>query len=87
MALYQVVRQLGAISPEEIDAAAFRAIACLPAFDGLSWVRSYYDAATSNMFCFYEAKNAEHIKEHAKLARIPCDEVVEVTEYLPDAYR
>lgn len=87
MALYQVVRQLGHISPEEIDAAAFRAIACLPAFDGLTWVRSYYDPESSNMFCLYEAKNVEHIREHAVLARIPCDQVIPVTEYLPDSYR
>jgi hypothetical protein len=87
MPLYRVLRQLGPISQEEIDAAAFRALACLPAFDGLAWLRSYYDPESSNMFCLYEAKNIDHIREHAVLARIPCDAVDEVIEYLPDSYR
>jgi len=30
--------------------------------------------------------NAEQLEEHARVSRIPCDEVREVTEMLPDTY-
>ncbi|HLZ69388.1 MAG TPA: nickel-binding protein [Dehalococcoidia bacterium] len=87
MALYRIERDLGDVSAEEIDAAAFRAVACAPLFTGLTWRRSYYDAAARHMTCYYEAASTGDLRKHAEMARIPCDSVNEVTEYLPERYR
>ena len=87
MALYRIERHVGAVTPEEIDAAAFRAVACLPNFANLRWVRSYFDAQAQQFTCYYEADSAEDIRRHAQLAQIPCDHVAEVTEYLPSQYQ
>ncbi len=87
MPLYRIERQLDGVTPDEIDAAAFRAVSCAPIFSGLAWVRSYYDPAASHLTCYYEAASVEDIRKHAEMARIPCDSVAEVTEYLPERYR
>ena len=87
MPLYRIERNLGRVSPEEIDAAAFRSISCLTAFAGMAWIRSFYDAQAGQMTCYYVAANPDDLRKHAEVARIPCDTVAEVIEYLPDAYR
>jgi hypothetical protein len=87
MPLYRVERQLGTMSPADLDAAAFRSIACVPHFTGMAWLRSFFDPAREHMTCYYVALNADDIRRHAQMAAIPCDEIAEVHEYLPDAYR
>jgi hypothetical protein len=87
MALYQILRNVGQISDDEIDAAGYRAIACMPAFSGLNWLRSYFDANNGQLICFYEAANSDDIRRHAEMAHLPCDTVIEVLEYLPQRYR
>lgn len=86
MPLYRIRRDIGEISQQDLDAASFRAIVCAPQFPGLKWVRSYWDHAGGRLDCIYEAVNAEQLQEHARVSRIPCDEVHEVTEMLPDTY-
>ena len=87
MALYRIERQLPHVSQDEIDAAAYRSVACLTRFKDLTWVRSFFDAQTFRFTCYYEAPNAERIREHAEMAALPCDSITEVVEYLPDQYR
>jgi hypothetical protein len=86
MPLYRVRRDVGDISQEDLDAAAFRAIVCAPQFPGLRWVRSYWDKGGGHLDCIYEAANPGQLEEHARVARIPCDEVREVSELLPETY-
>jgi hypothetical protein len=71
---------------EDVDAAAFRAIACATEYDGLKWIRSYWDETGHELLCLYEAANADQIREHSRRARIPCDEVREVVEVGPEEY-
>jgi hypothetical protein len=87
MPIYQIERRIGEISPEELDAAAFRALTCAMNFTGLRWLRSYFDAPTGNLTCYYAALSADDVRKHAEASRIPCDSVAEVVEYLPDSYR
>ena len=87
MALYRIQRQWPPLSQEELDAAAFRAVTCLPRFPDLKWQRSYYDTATNRSTCCYEAEGPENIRWHAELARVPCDEIAAVVEYLPERYQ
>lgn len=86
MPLYRIRRDVGAISPEDMDAAAFRAIVCAPQFPGLRWRTSFWDRDGGRMDCLYEANDATQIEAHARVARIPCDEVREVFELLPDTF-
>jgi hypothetical protein len=86
VALYRIRRNVGDMSTEDMDAAAFRAIVCLVQFPGLAWQRSYWDRQNGFIDCFYEASTAEQIREHARVARIPCDDVAVVEELLPEPY-
>lgn len=86
MPLYRIRRDVGQLSQEEMDAAAFRAIVCAPQFPGLKWIRSYWDRETGRLDCIYEAANATQIEEHAATARIPCDQVRPVDEVMPETY-
>jgi hypothetical protein len=38
------------------------------------------------LLCYYVAQNPEQIYEHSRQSNIPCDDVVEVTEVLPEVY-
>jgi len=87
MPLYRVDRRMGALSADDLDAAVFRSLACLPHFQGLVWLRSYHDAAAGQLTCYFEAARPDDIRQHAEMAHVPCDAVAEVTEYLPDGYR
>ncbi len=86
MPLYRIRRDLGPTTEDEIDAAGFRAIVCAPQFPGVKWHRSYWDRAAGRLDCIYEANNIQDLEEHARASRIPCDEVLEVTEIRPDKY-
>ncbi len=86
MPLYRIRRNIGEASQEDIDAASFRAIVCAPQFPGLKWVRSFWDPESGRIDCFYEAQDSHQIVEHAGAARIPCDEIHEVREVLPEMY-
>ncbi|MEO8540501.1 MAG: nickel-binding protein [bacterium] len=86
MALYRIRRNVGDISKEDMDAASMRAIVCAVQFPGLKWHRSYWDREAGNLDCLYEASDPTHLEEHARVSRIPCDEVREVTEVLPETY-
>ncbi|MGE0599554.1 MAG: nickel-binding protein [Dehalococcoidia bacterium] len=86
MALYRIQRNLGEKSQAEIDAAALRAIVCAPQFPGVKWHRSFWDEDAGRLDCFYEANSIADLEEHSRVSRIPCDEVSEVTEILPETY-
>jgi hypothetical protein len=88
VALYRIERPFGGpLSEEEIEAAAFRSLACLRHYTGITWLRSYLDRERWQFTCYYEAESPELIREHARVARIPCESITEVVEYLPEAYR
>lgn len=86
MSLYRIRRDVGEISAEDMDAAAFRAIVCAPQFPGVKWHRSFWDKEAGFIECFYEANEVRDLEAHAKASRIPCDDVREVTELLPETY-
>ena len=86
MPLFAIRRNVGPISADELDAAGFRATACATEFEGLRWERSFWDRARGQLLCYYEAKSADEIRRHSHMSNIPCDEITEVTEVLPDVY-
>lgn len=86
MALYRIRRNVGEMSTEEMDAAAFRALVCAVQFPGLKWERSYWDKSGGYIDCYYEAPSVRAIEEHARVSRIPCDEIAVVDELVPATY-
>jgi hypothetical protein len=87
MPLFKIRRAMPGVTPEEVESAGLRAAFCTYAFDGeVRWVRSYFDAAASEIHCIYEATSPEQLQRHAALAHLPCDEVVEVTEILAQGF-
>lgn len=86
MPIYSIRRDVGPISREELDAAAFRALICALEYDGLRWVRSFWDRRNGRLDCIYEAQDEAQIREHSLRANIPCDDVHEVLEVWPETY-
>jgi hypothetical protein len=55
---------------------------------GVVWIRSYYSDAEGKIYCEYEAPNVEAIREHARLAGLPVDRILEVSlELSPAMFR
>lgn len=86
MPLYAIRRDLGQVTREELDASAYRAIMCAYDFEGMRWIRSFWDPEQGEIRCLYEAQDAAQVFEHARRSRIPCDDVREVIEISPDLY-
>ncbi len=51
---------------------------------GVRWLYSFLSADKKRTYCLYEAEDAEAIREAARRAGIPADEVVEVSELRPE---
>lgn len=86
MPLFLIRRTFTNASETDLDAAAFRALACAPYHEGMRWERSYWDASAEETLCIYLAKGEVDIRSHAQRAHIPCDEVRQIDEVLPERY-
>jgi hypothetical protein len=86
MPLFMIRRSFPGATETDLDAAAFRALACAPFYEGLLWVRSFWDRGKEETLCFYEARSVEDIRLHADRAQIPCDEICAVEEVLPSQF-
>ena len=54
--------------------------------NGVNWLFSFLSADRRKTYCLYEAPSAEAIREAARLAGLPADVVVEVSELRPEAF-
>jgi hypothetical protein len=87
MPLFLIERDMSSMTEEEREGAGFRSATCLLKFPGLTWLRSYYDAARQHSICVYSAADPEQIRQHAVAASVPCNRITEVVEMLPDQFR
>jgi hypothetical protein len=53
---------------------------------GVQWLFSFLSADKKKTYCLYEAPSAEEIREAARRANIPADEIVEVSELRPEMF-
>ena len=53
---------------------------------GVNWVFSFLSADRKKTYCLYEAPSAEAIRQAARLANLPADAVIEVTQLRPEAF-
>ena len=87
MSKYLMVRTVGEVSEEGLEAAITRAVEAADQMPGVRWVRSYYSAEEGKIYCEYEAPSAEAIFEHARMADIPLDRCTVVQNLEPSMFR
>jgi hypothetical protein len=84
MQTYVILRRNGWATAQDLEAAAARSSAesdQMP--DDIRWNRSYVIAETDGSVgtvCIYEASSPEAIREHARRADLPADEIIVVAD-------
>ena len=84
MQTYLIFRRGGWATAEDLKATAARSAAegdRMP--DEIRWIRSYITAeadGTLGTVCVYQASSPEAIREHARRADMPADEIVAVAD-------
>ena len=85
MDTYVILRRNGWSSPQELQEAAARSqdVGDNEMSDDVRWIRSYVleeGGSEVGTVCIYQATSPEAVREHAKRADLPADEVVRVME-------
>jgi hypothetical protein len=85
MELYAILRRSGWRSGAELEEAAARSTKVgdedMP--NDVRWIRSYVLAegdGTVGTVCIYEASSPEAIREHARCADLPVDEIIPIAD-------
>lgn len=81
--LVLVRRQLDPLTHTEFRAIALQAIMCAYEYSDMRWLRSYWSRTTDQLFCLFETRSHDLVREHARRSRIPCDEVHDAVEIVP----
>lgn len=79
MPRFIIERNVGRLTPDELQAAGRRSNAALAAMDSVIWIKSYVSDAEGKIYCEYDAPNAESVLEHARRAGMPADRISEVS--------
>jgi hypothetical protein len=88
MPRYIIERNVGKLSPEELDAAGRKSNEVLAGMNGVVWIRSYVSDTEGKIYCEYDAPDAEAVFEHARRAGFPVDRIAEVAmEISPAMFR
>lgn len=82
---YVILRRNGWRSPEELQAAAAKSgdVGDNEMSEDIRWIRSYVVGEVNGRLgtvCVYQASSPEKIREHARRAGLPADEIVEVAD-------
>jgi sporulation protein YlmC with PRC-barrel domain len=82
---YVILRRSGWRSPADLEEAAGRSkqVGDEEMSDDIRWIRSYVleeGGGSVGTVCIYQATSEEAIREHAKRADLPADEVIKVAD-------
>jgi hypothetical protein len=85
MNTYVILRRNGWPSGDALQEAAARSssVGDDEMSDDIRWIRSYVmaeEAGGLGTVCIYQASSPEKIREHAKRADLPVDEIIEVAD-------
>ena len=85
MKTYAILRRSGWRSGGDLEAAAERSrqVGDEEMSDDIRWIRSYVTAETDGTVgtvCIYQGSSPEAVREHARRADLPADEVIEVAD-------
>jgi hypothetical protein len=82
MPRYVVLRALGDITDDQLDAAAENATRVREAeFPDVSWEHSHVTRTGDGAlmaYCVYAAPSPQHVRDHAAAAGLPADDVQEI---------
>jgi hypothetical protein len=85
---YIIERDVGSLTPEQLDAGGRKSNEVLAEMTDVVWVRSYVSEAEGKIYCEYDAPNPEAIREHAQRAGLPADKISEISlEINPEMFR
>jgi len=87
MPKYMLVRTVGEVSDEEMEAAALKSLEAVDRLPGVRWIRSYYSVEEGKLYCEYEAPSVDLLYEHARLAELPVDQCTVVQDLEPAMFR
>lgn len=88
MPRYIIEREVGTLTREDLDAAGRRSVQVLSQMSGVVWIRSYVSDIDGKIYCEYDAPDADAVREHARLAGLPADRIVEIAlEISPTMFR
>jgi hypothetical protein len=85
MDTYVILRRSGWRSGDELGEAAQRStkVGDEEMSDDIRWIRSYVleeDGGSVGTVCIYQASSPEAIRDHAKRADLPVDEIIRVAD-------
>ncbi len=75
MPRYIIERNVGSLTPEQLNAAGKASNAVLADMKEVVWVKSYVSDAEGKIYCEYIAPNAEAVLEHARRSGIPAHKI------------
>ena len=84
MPLYVIEREFA--DQLETKRESFEGVIRANGIVGVEWLFSFLSADRKKTYCLYEASSPEAIRDAARLAGIPADAVIEVTELRPETY-
>lgn len=84
MALFVIERQFA--DELDLDANGAALIKQINDATGVNWLYSFLSADRRKTYCLYEAPSVEAIREAARLAGLPADVVVEVSQVRPESF-
>src|SRR4051812_33012124 len=84
MKQYVILRRSGWRTPEDLQEAAARSkrVGEEEMADDIRWIRSYVmqEGDALGTVCIYQATSPDAIRDHAKRALLPCDEIIEIAD-------
>lgn len=84
MNTYVIFRRKGWATPQLLERAAARSrkVGDEEMADRIRWIRSYVtqDDGVLGTVCIYQARDVESIREHARRADLPADEILPVAD-------
>jgi hypothetical protein len=87
MPRYIIERNVGTLTPEQLEASGRLSNAVLTEMSGVVWVKSYVSYSEGKIYCEYMAPNPEAVLEHARRCGIPADRISEVSlEISPEMF-
>ncbi len=84
MKLFVIDRDITGWTEDDLEAAKMRGEMCILHFPEMRWIRSFVDLDLGHSVCLYEAASEAEIREHAEMSKLPCNEVREVFELVPE---
>ncbi len=76
---YIIERNVGTLSPEQLQGAGRMSNSVLADMPEVIWVKSYVSDTEGKIYCEYIAPNPEAVLEHARRSGIPAHRISEVS--------